>query len=95
MFSFNNPAGMCTDCGGLGTKVTMSERLIVPAPEKSILQGAGEPLGEITSNRWRHHLYEGAAEHLGFTLDKPWKDLTQKQKSGFLHGLGDKKIEFT
>jgi excinuclease ABC subunit A len=95
MFSFNSPAGMCTDCGGLGTKVTMSERLIVPAPEKSILQGAVEPLGEISSNRWRHHLYEGAAEHLGFTLDTPWEDLTQKQKSGFLHGLGDKKIEFT
>ncbi len=95
MFSFNNPAGMCTDCGGLGTKVSLSERLIVPAPEKSILQGAVEPLGEITSNRWRHHLYEGAAEHLGFALDTPWKDLTQKQKSGFLHGLGDKKIEFT
>ncbi|MDP6018124.1 MAG: excinuclease ABC subunit UvrA, partial [Candidatus Latescibacteria bacterium] len=95
MFSFNNPAGMCSECGGLGTKVTMSERLIVPDPGKSIADGAVEPLGDITSNRWRHHLYEGAAEHLGFALDKPWKDLTQAQKTGFLHGLGDKKIEFT
>lgn len=95
MFSFNNPAGMCNDCGGLGNKVTMSERLLVPDAEKSILAGAVEPLGDITSNRWRHHLYEGAAEHLGFTLDTPWQDLDDKQKQGFLHGLGDRKIEFT
>jgi excinuclease ABC subunit A len=95
MFSFNNPAGMCSDCDGLGTRVTMSERLIVPDPDKSIAEGAVEPLGEITSNRWRHHLYEGAAEHLGFALDKPWKELSDAQKTGFLYGLGDNKIEFT
>lgn len=95
MFSFNNPAGMCSDCGGLGTTVTMSERLIVPDAEKSIAAGAVEPLGDIENNRWRHHLYEGAAQHLGFTLDSPWKDLTETQKTGFLYGLGDKKIEFT
>jgi excinuclease ABC subunit A len=95
MFSFNNPAGMCTDCGGLGTKVIMSEQLIVPDPSKSVNDGAVEPLGDITSNRWRQHLYEGAAEHLGFTLETPWQDLTSTQKTGFLHGLGSKKIEFT
>jgi excinuclease ABC subunit A len=95
MFSFNNPAGMCSDCGGLGTKVVVSEKLMVPDPGKSVLEGAVEPLGDITSNRWRHHLYEGAAEHLGFTLDTAWKDLDETQKEGFLHGLGDRKIEFT
>ncbi|MDA0336734.1 MAG: excinuclease ABC subunit A, partial [bacterium] len=95
MFSFNNPAGMCLDCGGLGTKVSMSERLIVPDPDKTINQGAVEPLGDISSNRWRQHLYEGAAAHLGFTLDTPWKDLSAAQTTGFLHGLGTRKIEFT
>ena len=95
MFSFNNPAGMCSDCGGLGTKVIMSEQLIVPDPQKSINGGAVEPLGDISSNRWRQHLYEGVAEHLGFTLETPWQELTPPQKSGFLHGLGTKKIEFT
>ena len=94
MFSFNNPNGMCSDCGGLGTKVIMSERLLVPDPERSILAGAVEPLGDVTSNRWRHHLYEGAAKHLGFALDTPWSGLSDKQKESFLHGLGDHKIEF-
>ena len=95
MFSFNNPQGMCTDCSGLGTRVIMCETLLVPDPDKSILEGAVEPLGEITSNRWRHHLYEGVADYLGFTLDTPWRKLDRTQKDGFLHGLGDKKIEFT
>ena len=95
MFSFNNPQGMCTDCGGLGTKVIMSEALLIPDAGKSILQGAVEPLEDVTSNRWRHHLYEGAAEHLGFTLETPWQELDRNQKDCFLHGLGEKKIEFT
>ena len=94
MFSFNNPQGMCSDCSGLGTKVVMGEDLLVPDPGKSILQGAVQPLGDITGNRWRHHLYQGAAEHLGFTLETPWRELTAGQKDGFLNGLGDKKIEF-
>ena len=95
MFSFNNPQGMCRDCGGLGTKVIMSEKLMIPDPSRSIAGGAVEPLGEVGSNRWRLHLYEGAAAHLGFDLDTPWKDLSRTQKDSFLNGLGDEKIEFT
>ena len=94
MFSFNSPQGMCSGCSGLGSKVIMSERLVIPDPEKSILEGAVEPLGDITTNRWRMHLYEGAAEHLGFDLETPWRRLTRAQKDGFLHGLGDEKLEF-
>ena len=46
MFSFNNPQGMCRDCGGLGTKVIMSETLMIPDPSRSIAGGAVEPLGD-------------------------------------------------
>jgi excinuclease ABC subunit A len=95
MFSFNNPQGMCSDCNGLGTKVIMSEKLMVPDSKKSILQGAVEPLGDVTSNKWRMHLYEGCAEHLGFSLKTPWKKLSKEHKQAFLYGLGDEKIEFT
>ncbi|MFH1570286.1 MAG: excinuclease ABC subunit UvrA [Gemmatimonadota bacterium] len=94
-FSFNNPQGMCRDCGGLGTTVIMSERLMVPHSGRSIRGGAVEPLGDVAGNRWRLHLYEGAASHLGFTLDSPWRDLDAEQRRGFLYGLGDQKIEFT
>ncbi|MBI2505207.1 MAG: excinuclease ABC subunit UvrA [Candidatus Latescibacteria bacterium] len=95
MFSFNNPQGMCPSCHGLGTKVVMNEELLVPDPSKSILAGAVEPLGEVKSNKWRLHLYAGAARHLGFSLDTPWKKLSVLQKEGFLQGLGEERIEFT
>ena len=95
MFSFNNPQGMCPDCHGLGNMLVMSDRLMIPDPGKSILEGAIRPLGDVTSNKWRHHLYEGAASHLSFSLDTPWKELTEAQQDAFLHGLGDEKIEFT
>ena len=95
MFSFNNPQGMCPDCHGLGTQVLMSERLMVPDPAKTLRAGALAPLGELGSNRWRLHLYEGAAEHLGFDLDTPWGTLAAEQKRGLLYGLGDEKVTFT
>jgi excinuclease ABC subunit A len=95
MFSFNNPQGMCSGCHGLGTQVLMSESLLVPDPKKTIMKGAIEPLGDVTSNRWRLHLYEGAAEHLGFDLNTPWKKLDKEQKKRFLYGFGDEKITFT
>ncbi len=95
MFSFNNPQGMCPSCHGLGTKLVMSDELLVPDPAKSILEGAVEPLGEVTSNKWRLHVYAGAAKHLGFSLDTPWKKLSALQKEGFLQGLGEERIEFT
>ena len=95
MFSFNNPQGMCLECKGLGTQVLMSEQLLVPDPTLSIRGGAISPLGNIRNNRWRLHMYEGAAKYLGFDLDVPWKELNQDQKKFFLHGTGEKKITFT
>ena len=79
MFSFNNPQGMCPGCDGLGTKIVMSEDLMIPDAGKSILDGAVQPLGDVTSNRWRLHLYEGIADHLGFTLSAPWSSLSRAQ----------------
>lgn len=95
MFSFNNPQGMCLECKGLGTQVLMSEQLLVPDPTLSIRDGAIAPLGNINSNRWRLHLYEGAAQYLGFELDIPWQQLNVEQKECFLRGLGDTKITYT
>jgi len=91
MFSFNNPQGMCPDCHGLGNMLVMSDRLMIPDPGKSILAGAIKPLGDVTSNKWRHHLYEGAANHLSFSLEDPWNELTETQQDSFLHGLGGRK----
>ena len=95
MFSFNNPQGMCPECHGLGAQLVMSDQLLVPDPSRSVADGAIEPLGDIAANKWRRHLLAGAAAHLGFRLDTPWSALTDSQRHGFLHGLGDAKVVFT
>ena len=94
LFSFNNPQGMCPTCHGLGTMMRVEPRLIVPDPSKSINEGAIEPLGTIT-NRWRRHFFEGIADHVGFSLDTPWDQLTEEARRVVLFGLGYKRITFT
>jgi len=93
LFSFNSPQGMCPTCHGLGTMMRFEPRLVIPDPEKSINEGAIKPLG-IISNLWKKHFLEGVADHMGFTLDTPWKKLKANQKSVLLHGLGHKRLTF-
>src|SRR5690606_9362392 len=42
-FSFNHSEGACAECGGLGRKLTFTEELVVPKPEKSVREGAIKP----------------------------------------------------
>jgi excinuclease ABC subunit A len=94
LFSFNSPQGMCPTCHGLGTMLKFDPRRVIPDPALSIEEGAIKPLGQIT-NLWKRHFLEGVAEHLGFTLDTPWAQLTKKQQDGVLYGLGTRRIVFT
>ncbi len=94
LFSFNSPQGMCPNCHGLGTMMRIEPRLIIPDPEKSINEGAIEPLGRIT-NLWKRHFFEGIAEYVGFSLDTPWEKLTGEARRVLLYGLGYKRITFT
>ena len=92
-FSFNNPAGMCPSCKGLGTKTEMSPDLVVPDPTKSILEGALVFWGTLDSLHTRHLAFS-VADYLGFDIDTPWKDLTEEQRHTVLYGTGNKKIPF-
>ena len=92
-FSFNNPAGMCPSCKGLGNKTEMSPDLIVPDPTKSIQEGAIVFWGTLDSLNTRHLAYS-VADYLGFDIDTPWKDLTEEQRNIVLYGTGNKKIPF-
>ncbi len=93
LMSFNSPQGMCPTCNGLGTKVELSPRKMIVDASKSILDGALNK--EIfQKNRWLRHIYQGVAEHVGFSLNKPWKSLKPKHKKAFLHGTGDALIDY-
>ena len=95
MFSFNNPFGACPKCSGLGVFMKVSEKLVVPDPNLSIRQGAIKASGWSVADGGTIALmyYEGLANEYGFSLDTPYKDLSEKAKKAIMHGTDGKKIK--
>ena len=86
LFSFNNPAGMCKDCGGLGFEIQYSPSLIVPDETKTIRRGAIAPWSRDDTITQNEYLLESVCDHYKISMDKPWKDLSEKAKQIILYG---------
>lgn len=94
MFSFNSPFGACPSCDGLGSKLTVDIDLVVPDKTLSLKDGAILPWQPISSNYYPT-LLEQTCEHFKIDMDKPFKDLTKKEKNIILRGHDDEiKFEF-
>lgn len=94
MFSFNNPMGACPTCTGLGTFMKVDPDMVIPNKNLSIRGGAikasGWYIGE--SGTIAQMYYEALAEHYGFSLDTPVKDLTKKQLDAILYGTKGERL---
>ncbi|WP_193166366.1 excinuclease ABC subunit UvrA [Microbulbifer hainanensis] len=93
LFSFNNPAGACPSCDGLGVKQFFDEDKVILDPESSISEGAIR--GWDRRNIYYYHMLDSLAEHYGFDLDKPWTKLRKRDRDVILHGSGDTPIDFS
>ncbi|WP_043320828.1 excinuclease ABC subunit UvrA [Microbulbifer sp. HZ11] len=93
LFSFNNPAGACPSCDGLGVNQFFDEDKVILDPESSISEGAIR--GWDRRNIYYYHMLDSLSEHYGFDLDKPWKKLAKKYRAVILHGSGDTPIDFS
>ena len=95
MFSFNNPFGACPKCSGLGIFMKVSEKLVVPDPNLSIRQGAIKASGWSAADGGTIALmyYEALAREYDFSLDVPYKDLSEKAKKAIMYGTDGKKIK--
>ena len=88
-FSFNNPFGACPSCAGIGYKMEFDPELMIPDKSKSINDGAIAVLGWqscMKDGSWTNATLVGLARKFGFSLDTPWKDLTEKAKDILLNG---------
>ncbi len=85
-FSFNSPFGACPECSGIGTKLEVDEELLIPDDSISIYEGAIAPWSGGQSSEYFLRLLEGLATDLKFSLDNPWKKLSEKVKDAILHG---------
>ena len=93
LFSFNNPAGACPTCDGLGVKQFFDADRIVHHPELTLAEGAIR--GWDRRSVYYFHLLKSLAEHFGFSIDTPFDDLTTDQQTLILHGSGDEQIDFS
>ncbi len=93
LFSFNNPSGACPDCSGIGFKMIFDEEQIIPDPELSISQGAVNAMGfnNIKSpDSMANSVFTALSEKYDFSLDTPFKDLSDKVRHIILYGAPDK-----
>ena len=89
MFSFNNPAGACTECSGLGFKMEFDPELVVPNPEMSIVSGAIVAPGfnqASNSATFGGNVFTALARHYNFKLIAPFKSLPSRIKDIILYG---------
>lgn len=95
MFSFNNPFGACQKCAGLGVFMKVSEDMIVPDKKLSIRGGAIKATGWSIADGGTiaQMYYEGLAEHYGFSLDTPYKELSKDVRKVLMYGTNGKKIK--
>ncbi len=93
IFSFNNPAGACTACDGLGVKQFMDEDKIVHDTTLALSEGAIR--GWDAHNFYFYSMLNSLAKHYGFKLDTPFHKLPQKVRNIVLYGSGAEEIKFT
>jgi len=92
LFSFNNPAGACGKCDGLGHVQYFDPGRVVQHPELSLPGGAIK--GWDRRNAYYFQMISSIAAHYRFELDLPYEDLTEEIKNILLYGSGDEEIEF-
>ena len=93
LFSFNNPAGACPDCDGLGRVDYFDEARVVEHPELSLAAGAIP--GWDRRNGHYFQLLSALARHAGVDIEQPFGALPEAFRRQVLHGSGAEAIAFT
>lgn len=92
IFSFNNPAGACQTCDGLGVDQFFDDKKVIVNPELSLSGGAIR--GWDKRNFYYYQMLKSLAAHFEFDLDMAFQDLSDKHQKVILHGSGRTSIEF-
>ncbi len=93
LFSFNNPAGACPACDGLGVQEFFDPQRVVLHPHLSLAGGAVR--GWDRRNEHYFRLIQALARHYHFDIETPWMDLPAQVQQVLLNGSGEEAIEFS
>ena len=91
LFSFNSPYGACPECKGLGTKLKISENLILPNKDKSLNENA--LLGFTIDNNTNYTTVKTVCDLYGIDMNMPVKDIPKDKLKILLYGSKEP-IEF-
>jgi excinuclease ABC subunit A len=94
LFSFNNPAGACPACDGLGVKIHFDQLLVVPDETKTLRHGAIAPWSSATAQYYAQAL-DSVTAHYGADIDTPWAELPERVRQAVLFGSGAESITLT
>ncbi|MEW8957489.1 MAG: excinuclease ABC subunit UvrA [Moorella sp. (in: firmicutes)] len=92
LFSFNNPYGACPACTGLGVTMKVDPDLVIPDRNLTLREGAIVPWSR--GNNGYLQILECLAEHYGFDLDVPVRELKPEHLQVILYGSGQERIKF-
>ena len=93
LFTFNNPAGACSDCEGLGVKQYVDVSKVIHEPTASLSEGA--IVGWDISHRYHFHLIRCLSKEYAFSLDVPFEDLSDEVKDILLNGTRGASVNFS
>ena len=93
LFSFNNPAGACPTCDGLGAEQFFDPAKVVARPQVSLAGGAVR--GWDRRNTYYFQLICNLGDHYDFDVETPWRELPKAVRKLVLYGSGREKIRFS
>jgi len=92
LFSFNNPAGACASCDGLGVRQFFDPARVVRHPQLSLAGGAVR--GWDRRNAYYFQLIQCLAAHFDFDIESPYEELDESIRDMLLYGSGEEEIQF-
>nr|WP_220679605.1 excinuclease ABC subunit UvrA [Frischella sp. Ac48] len=92
LFSFNNPAGACPECDGLGVQQFFDPKRIVQMPEVSLAAGAIK--GWDRRNFYYFQMLKSLAEHYHFDIDLPFNEIPEQIQDIIMNGSNGEAIQF-
>lgn len=92
LFSFNSPFGACKHCDGLGTELYFSSDLVIEDENLTLRHGAIS-VWQGVQERFYRQVLSAMAAHYNFSLDVPFKTLSEEIKNKIFYGTGEEEIE--
>jgi len=95
MFSFNNPAGACSECAGLGVHRRLAVERIIPDKSLTIREGgiAVNGFKSMDEDTWNGPLFSAVGARHGFDVDTPIEEFSEEAYNKLMYGTGDEEYE--